>query len=74
MRFRALEQEVWEIGQEVVGTVRFRDRDQQEVRVNGTVVRIDGGDISAHLRTGVPLRIIIEEQRYLREHHRGLAW
>jgi hypothetical protein len=29
---------------------------------------------AARLSIGIPLKTIIDEQRYLREHHRGSAW
>jgi hypothetical protein len=29
---------------------------------------------AARLTIGIPLKTIIDEQRYLREHHRGSAW
>jgi hypothetical protein len=37
------------------------------------VVRIGGREVALQLDVGVPLKIIIEEQRFLREHHRGTA-
>jgi hypothetical protein len=72
LRFRAAEDERWKLGDLVAGVVRFQRRD--EARVNGVVVRIVEREIAVHLSTGVPLRVIISEQRYLREHHRGSAW
>lgn len=72
MRFRAAEGERWELGDSVVGVVRFQRRD--EVKVTGVVVRIEGREIAAQLEVGVPVKIIIDEQRLLREHHRGSAW
>jgi hypothetical protein len=32
-------------------------------------VRVTGREVAVKLEVGVPLRIIIEEQRFLREHH-----
>ncbi len=72
LRFHAIAGETWEPGDPVVGVVRFQRRD--EVRVSGTVVRVVGLEIAVHLGAGIPLKIIIDEQRYLREHHRGSAW
>lgn len=72
MRIRLADGETIEQGAPVEGTVRFRRG--EEVKVAGTVVRVDGRDAAVHLAVGVPLRIIIDEQRYLREYHRGLAW
>ncbi len=72
MRFRLADGEGCEQGTPVEGVVRFRRGD--EVKVSGTAVRVDGREVAVHLSVGVPLRIIIDEQRYLREHHRGSAW
>lgn len=72
LRFRAADGETWEPGTAVAGVVRFQRRD--EVRVTGEVVRIEGREIAVRLGVGIPLKIIIDEQRYLREHHRGSAW
>jgi hypothetical protein len=72
LRFRMAEGESWELGHSVVGTIRFQQRD--EVRIRGVVVRIVDKEIAVHLSIGIPLKTIIDEQRYLREHHRGLAW
>jgi len=41
--------------------------------VRGTVLRIAGREIAAKLDAGVPLKVMIEEQRYLREQHGGTA-
>ena len=72
MRFRAVEGEIWELEDPVVGVVRFQRRD--EIKVSGVVIRVVGPEIAVRLRVGIPLRTIIDEQRYLREHHRGSAW
>jgi hypothetical protein len=72
LRFRAVEGEVWKLGDQIAGVVRFQRRD--EVKVRGVVVRMVGQEIAVNLSMGIPLKIIIDEQRYLREHHRGLAW
>ena len=72
MRFRLTGGETSEPGDPVNGIVRFRRG--EEAKVVGTVLRVVGQDVAVHLTTGVPLRIIIDEQRYLREYHRGLAW
>lgn len=72
LRFRTVSGESWELGDTVAGSVRFQQR--AEVRVSGVVVRIIEKEIAVHLTTGIPLKLIIDEQRYLREHHRGLAW
>ncbi len=72
LRFRMVEGESWQLGNSVAGSLQFQQRG--EVRVNGVVVRIVEKEIAVHLSVGIPLRMIIDEQRYLREHHRGLAW
>jgi hypothetical protein len=72
MRFRAAEGETWKVDYPVVGVVRFQRRD--EVKVRGVVIRVVGQEIAARLSVGIPLKTILDEQRYLREHHRGLAW
>jgi hypothetical protein len=72
MRFRAAEGEMWEVEHPVAGVVRFQRR--EEVKVNGVVIRVVGQEIAARLSVGIPLKTILDEQRYLREHHRGLAW
>ncbi len=55
----------------VEGLLRFRRG--EETKVRGTVVRVNGLEIALQLSLGVPLRIVQDEQRYLREHHRGSA-
>lgn len=72
IRFRLNSGEASEPGDPIDGLVRFRRG--EEVKVTGTVVRVVGQEVAVHLSVGVPLRIIIDEQRYLREHHRGSAW
>jgi hypothetical protein len=72
LRFRMAQGESWDLGDTVAGSVRFQQRG--EVRVSGVVVRIIEKEIAVRLSTGIPLKMIIDEQRYLREHHRGLAW
>ncbi len=57
-------------GDKVVGTVRFQRT--EAVDVMGSVVRVGGREVAVKLEVGVPLRIVIEEQRFLREHHRGM--
>ncbi len=61
-----------EAGREIAGIIYFKRGDFVEVR--GTVLRAVDGQVSCQLTTGVPFKIIIDEQRYLNEHHRGLAW
>jgi hypothetical protein len=60
------------VGDEVEGVVRVRRG--AEIRVLGTVVRVEGREVALRLIVAVPLRVVLDEQRYLREHHRGSAW
>jgi hypothetical protein len=72
LRYRATEDERRELGQEIEGIVRFRRG--EEVRVVGAVIRLGELEVALRLSVGVPLRMVLEEQRYLRERHRGSAW
>ena len=72
VRFRIDEDARLGVGDPLLGQVRFKRTDP--VTVTGTVLRIVGREVAARLETGVPLRTMIEEQRYLREQHRGMAW
>jgi hypothetical protein len=72
VRFRLDEGVPLSVGDAVAGTVRFLRN--ESVEVMGVVVRVTGREVAVKLEVGVPLRIIIEEQRFLREHHRGMAW
>jgi PilZ domain-containing protein len=69
MRYRAADGESRRIGDEVEGVVRVRRG--AELGVLGTVVRIEGDEIAMRLRLGIPLRVVLDEQRYIREHHRS---
>ncbi|MEP6571820.1 MAG: PilZ domain-containing protein [Gemmatimonadota bacterium] len=60
------------LGETLQGTLKFAQGDTVEVR--GRVLRIDEGNIALRLDAGVPFKIILDEQRFLRDHHRGLAW
>lgn len=72
LRYRAADDERRAIGDEVEGIVRFLRG--EEVRVLGTVVRLDDREVALRLSVGVPLRVVLEEQRFLRERHRGSRW
>lgn len=72
LRYRAGNDERRKIGDEVEGIVRFRRG--EEVRVLGTVVRLIDREVALRLSVGVPLRVVLEEQRYIRERHRGSGW
>lgn len=69
VRFRAAEDVNISVDDELAGRLRFRQG--EPVDVKGTVLRIAGREIAVRLEVGVPLKVIIEEQRYLRERHRG---
>jgi PilZ domain len=71
VRFKAEDTPSIAVGDEVSGTVRFRRTETIEIK--GSVVRLGGREVALKLDVGIPLRIIIEEQRFLREHHRGTA-
>ncbi|HZE74603.1 MAG TPA: PilZ domain-containing protein [Gemmatimonadales bacterium] len=72
IRFRVEEGVTFPVGREVSGAIRFRRN--EPVEVMGSVVRVAALEVAVKLDVGVPLRTIIEEQRFLREHHRGTAW
>lgn len=69
VRFRGGDEIAVAVGDALTGTIRFRRT--QAVDVKGTVLRIAGREIAAKLDAGVPLKAMIEEQRYLREQHGG---
>jgi hypothetical protein len=72
VRFRVGDDTKMDVGDEILGQVRFKRSDP--VIVTGSVLRIAGREVAAKLATGVPLKTMIEEQRFLREQHRGMAW
>jgi hypothetical protein len=70
LRFKTEDTLSFALKQQLSGMVRFRRTESVEVR--GSVVRIVGREVALKFEAGMPLRIIIEEQRFLREHHRGM--
>ena len=72
LRYRPAEGESRAVGDEVNGVVHFRRG--EEMRVLGTVVRVGEHEVALRLSVGVPLRLVLEEQRYLRARHRGSVW
>ena len=70
-RFRLADAATPEAGNEVQGTVRFRRG--ETITVRGAVLRVDGREVAVRLEEGVPLRVIMEEQRYLLDRHRHLG-
>lgn len=70
VRFRSVGEIAVAVGDPLSGRIRLRT---EAVDVRGTVLRVAGREIAAKLDAGVPLKVIIEEQRYLREQHGGTA-
>lgn len=60
------------IGDEVEGTVAFRDG--EEVAVRGQVVRLEKDEVALRLAAGFPFRIILEQQKLLLRDNRRLLW
>lgn len=57
-----------EVGDRVHGVLRFKRG--AETEVEGDVVRVQGEHAALHLKvSGIPLSIILDEQRYLRTHY-----
>jgi hypothetical protein len=71
IRFRLGEAGAPDVGWELEGTVRFRRGDTVSVR--GIILRIVQGEVAARLEDGVPLRSIMEEQRFLLDRRRHLG-
>jgi hypothetical protein len=71
VRFREDEGRSFSSGDKVAGTLRFRRT--PAVEVTGSVVRVGGREVAVKLDVALPLRTIIEEQRFLREHHGGMS-
>ncbi|HEY7683372.1 MAG TPA: PilZ domain-containing protein [Gemmatimonadales bacterium] len=68
IRFRLGDLAAPEPGFEVQGEVRFKGGDSLDIR--GTVLRVHDGEVAARLDEGIPLRVIMEEQRFLLARHR----
>jgi PilZ domain len=60
-----------EPGFELQGVVRFKRGDTATIR--GTVLRVIDGEVASYLDEGFPLRVIMEEQRYLLDRNRHLG-
>ncbi len=71
IRFRLGGMEEPAPGFEVQGAVRFRRG--ETITVRGVVLRVVQGEVAAKLEEGVPLRVIMEEQRFLLDRHRHLG-
>jgi hypothetical protein len=71
IRFQLGEAVPPDVGYEIQGTVRFRRGETVDIR--GTIVRIHDSEIAARLDSGIPLRAIMEEQRFLLDRRRHLG-
>lgn len=69
LRYYTAPGETRAVGDEVDGIVRLRRGG--ELRVLGTVTRVAGREVALKLLAGVPLRVVLDEQRYLRDRLRG---
>lgn len=71
-RFKLDEGISYAVGDAFAGTIRLRP--SGSLQVKGTVVRVTARDFAVKLEEpGVPLRVIIDQQRFIREHDRGSA-
>ena len=71
IRFRLGDAVQPEPGYRGAGTVRFRRG--ETIAMRGTVLRVNNGEVAVRLEEGVPLRVIMEEQRFLLDRHRHLG-
>jgi hypothetical protein len=52
--------------------VRFHRGEIASIR--GEVLRVVNGEVSVRLESGVPCKIVLDEQQYLLEQQYGLNW
>jgi PilZ domain len=71
LRFRLGTADAPQPGFEVQGVIRFKRG--ETVNVRGTVLRVVQGEVSAKLDEGIPLRVVMDEQRYLLDRNRHLG-
>jgi hypothetical protein len=71
VRFRLGTAAAPERGFEVQGVIRFRRG--ETVTVRGSVLRVVQGEVAVHLEEGIPLRVVMDEQRFLLDRHRHLG-
>jgi hypothetical protein len=71
IRFRLGDAHQPEAGLELQGEVRFKRG--ETISVRGTVLRVHNGEVAAHLDDGIPLRIVMDEQRFLLDRSRHLG-
>jgi hypothetical protein len=58
-------------GLELQGEVRFKRG--ETITVRGTVLRVHNGEVAAHLDDGIPLRLVMDEQRFILDRNRHLG-
>jgi hypothetical protein len=71
IRFRLGSAQAPEPGFELQGVLRFRRG--ETIAIHGSVLRVDNGEVAARLEEGIPLRVVMEEQRFLLDRHRHLG-
>lgn len=71
LRFQLATADPPDAGFEVAGTLRFRRGETAQVR--GTVLRVVDGEVAVRLDDRVPLRVIMEEQRFLLDRNRHMG-
>jgi len=71
IRFRLGSAQAPQPGFELEGVLRFRRG--ETITVRGSVLRVDQGEVAARLEEGIPLRVVMEEQRFLLDRHRHLG-
>lgn len=71
IRFRLGLAQKPEPGFELQGVVRFKRG--ETITIRGTVLRVIEDEVSCRLDEGFPLRVIMEEQRYLLDRNRHLG-
>lgn len=71
IRFRLGQADQPEPGFELQGVIRFKRG--ETITICGTVLRVIDGDVASRLDEGFPLRVIMEEQRFLLDRNRHLG-
>jgi len=56
----------------VKGVIKFKRGEAAGVR--GRVIRVQDSHVALALEVSLPFKIILDEQRYLRDNFRGMAW
>jgi hypothetical protein len=60
------------VNKEFSATVRFQRG--EVIDITGRVLRTADRHVAARLSSGIPFKVILEEQRYLRERYPNLLW